>query len=330
MYDRLMSSIVAVSLAFLVWLYARSRGTETLDGMPIPVRITLDADQANDYELEITGPSQVTVSFLGTPSRLRSLRTMLQQDNLRAEVVLRVPDDRQNDSRYVQEVRVDESNIQAPHGVTPLVVEGRNHVQVCLRRLIERRLAVHFSPVPEDFAGQVTIEPPSVLVRGPKEILDRTRVISTLPFNLPDIDAALEEGSFTAGAVPLVRELEGREIQVTPTTVKVLLSLKPGQKLYELTDVPVEFLCPAGFDWRARFVGGESAGRISLRILGPALAEPPAVTAFVDLTTPGRRLGSGLYTDEPIRLQLPKDFELAQSPPRAATFRLTSATANHR
>src|SRR5262249_18245668 len=158
---------------------------------------------------------------------------------------------------------------------TPLVVEGRNHVQVCLRRLIERRLPVHFTAVPEDFPGQAVIEPPAVLVRGPKEVLDRTRVISTQPFNIPDIDAALEEDSFSAGAVPLVHELEGRAIQIAPASVKVTLSLKPGQKLYELTDVPVEFLCPGSFPWRAKFVGGANAGRISLRILGPALTDPP-------------------------------------------------------
>lgn len=329
MYDRLMSSVVAVSLAFLVWLYARSRSQEMLDSIPIPVRITLDADQANDYEMEITGSSQIPVSFMGTSSRLRLLRGLLHESALQADVILHVPDDRQKDSRYVQDVRIDESAIQTPHGVTPLVVEGRNHVQVCLRRLAERRLPVHFTPMPEDFAGQVVIEPPSVLVRGPKEILDRTRVISTQPFNMPDIDAALEEDSFTAGAVPLIRELEGRPIQSTPAAVKVLLSLKPGQKLYELTDVPVEFLCPAKFSWRAQFTGGENAGRISLRILGPTLAEPPTVTAFVDLTTPGRQFSSGLYTDEPIRLQLPKEFELAQSPPKAAAFRLTGAGPKH-
>jgi YbbR-like protein len=330
MYDRILSSLVALSLAVLVWLYARSRNLDTLDSVPVPVRITLAADQANDYEMEITGTSQVPVSFMGTASRLRGLRGMLQQGALLAQAPLRVPDDRLNDSRYVADVRIDESNIQAPHGVTPLVLEGRNHVQVCLRRLVERRLPVHFTPAPDDFAGQVVIEPSSVLVRGPKEILDRTRVVPTQPFNLPDIDAALEEDAFTAGAVPLVRELEGRPVEVTPATVKIRLTLKPGQKLYELTDVPVEFLCPANFPWRTQFVGGPSAGRISLRILGPALSDPPAVTAYIDLTTAGRHFESGLYMDEPIRLQLPKDFELAQSPPKAATFRLTATVVKQR
>jgi hypothetical protein len=329
MYDRFMSFLVAVSLAVLIWLYARSRNLETLDSVPIPVQITLAADQAGDYEMEMTGASQVPVSFMGMPSRLRSLRGLLQQGALQAMVELRVPDDRLNDSRYVRDVRIEESNIQAPHGVTPLVLEGRNHVQVCLRRLVERRLPVHFSPVPEDFTGQVAIEPPSVLVRGPKEILDRTRVISTQPFNLPEIDAALEEDACT-GSVPLIHELEGRPVQTSPSTVKVRLTLKPGQKVYELTDVPVEFLCPANFPWRARFIGGDETGRISLRVLGPALAEPPAVSAFVDLTQPGRQFASGLYPDEPVRLQLPKDFELAQSPPRAPAFRLTSMSGKQR
>src|SRR5262249_44538194 len=73
MYDRLMSSLVALSLAVLIWLYARSRNVETLDSVPIPVQISLAADQASDYEMEMTGASQVPVSFMGTPSRLRGL-----------------------------------------------------------------------------------------------------------------------------------------------------------------------------------------------------------------------------------------------------------------
>ena len=94
MYDRIMSSLVAVSLAVLIWLYARSRNVDTLDSVPIPVQITLAADQANDYEMEMTGASQVPVSFMGMPSRLRSLRGLLQQGALQAMVELRVPDDR--------------------------------------------------------------------------------------------------------------------------------------------------------------------------------------------------------------------------------------------
>src|SRR5262249_9699701 len=43
MIDRLISFLVALSLAFLVWLYARSREQESLDNVPVPVQISLAA-----------------------------------------------------------------------------------------------------------------------------------------------------------------------------------------------------------------------------------------------------------------------------------------------
>src|SRR5207248_2934033 len=45
MIDRLLSLFVAVSLALLVWLYARSRDQEVLDHVPIPVEVTLAPGQ---------------------------------------------------------------------------------------------------------------------------------------------------------------------------------------------------------------------------------------------------------------------------------------------
>ena len=45
MLDRLVSALVAVSLAFLVWLYMRSRDQEILDNVPVPVQISLAPNQ---------------------------------------------------------------------------------------------------------------------------------------------------------------------------------------------------------------------------------------------------------------------------------------------
>ena len=71
MLDRFLSVLVAVSLAFLVWLYVRSRDQEMLDNVPVPVQITLASGLEEHYELEINGPSQVPVSFTGPRSRMR-------------------------------------------------------------------------------------------------------------------------------------------------------------------------------------------------------------------------------------------------------------------
>jgi hypothetical protein len=48
------------------------------------------------------------------------------------------------------------------------------------------------------------------------------------------------------------------------------------------------------------------------------------VVAFIDLT--GKKYDQGFYADEPFRLQLPKEFQLAQSPPRSGAFRLVPVT----
>ena len=41
MIDRLISALIALSMAFLVWMYMRSRDLDTLDNVPVPVRINL-------------------------------------------------------------------------------------------------------------------------------------------------------------------------------------------------------------------------------------------------------------------------------------------------
>ena len=42
--------------------------------------------------------------------------------------------------------------------------------------------------------------------------------------------------------------------------------------------------------------------------------------AYIDLTA--GKFEPGLYADEPVRLQFPPDFQLAQEPPRSAAFQL--------
>jgi len=83
--------------------------------------------------------------------------------------------------------------------------------------------------------------------------------------------------------------------------------------------VPVQFLCPANFGLRPHFVD-ERDGKISLRLTGPAAESPPPVGAFIDLTGP--EIKAGLYAEEPVKLQLPRDFQLAQEPPKSRPFQL--------
>src|SRR3954467_1639453 len=175
MFDRILSMLVALSLALLVWLYARSRDQEALDNVPVPVEGTLPPCQADIYHVELTGPTLVTASFSGPPLRIRELQGVLQRKELRVEVTLTVPDERLRESRYSDTVVVESGDVHVPPGVTVLLSEGRNRIPVTLHRLVERRLPVRFDHAQEEPPGPVVLEPATVLVRGPKEVLDRAR-----------------------------------------------------------------------------------------------------------------------------------------------------------
>jgi hypothetical protein len=319
MIDRILSVLVALSLALLVWLYARSRDQETLDNVSVPVQVAVAPGQADHYSLEMTGPTAVLVSFTGPPTRLRDLQGMVQHNELRVTLTAGVPDEHLHEPRFTPTLRVEAADLHAPAGVTAAVVEGRNRIPVTMHRLVERRLPVRFDPVTEEPVGPVVLEPATVLVRGPQEVLDRARCIPTQPSELPARPANASSQS-AVGRVPLVTELEGRPVCTVPSRVSVRVPAQT-RKVYELADVPIHFLCPADFSLRPRFFDDRS-GRVTLRLQGPVQEEPPRVYVFIDLTR-ARFISGGNH--EPLQIQLPKDFQLAQDPPHVAAFELLPA-----
>jgi hypothetical protein len=321
MTDRILSSLVALSLALLVWLYARSRDQEILDNVTLPVQISLAPGDAEHYSLEVNGPSQAVVSFSGPADRIRDLRGEIQRNELHIDVVLPVPEAHRDEGRYSDTVAIDASRVPAPPGVTPLVAEGRNRIPVTVRHLVTRPLPVRFDALQEDPAGPVVIDPPVVLVTGPQEVLDHARAIPTLPSDLPMRPANAPPNTAAVGRVALVQELEGRPVRVEPS--KVTVKAPPQlRKEYVLPDVPIHFLCPADFTLRPEFFSDRD-GRVTLRAAGPVQAEAPKVFAFIDLTHGHYESGSN---HEPLQVQfLQKDFQLIDDQPRVVTFSLQPA-----
>lgn len=322
MIDRIISILVSFCLALLVWLYLRSRDHEMLDNVPIPVQISLARNQAEHYDLEVSGASQVYASFSGPPSRIRELRGLIQRAALKVEITLEVAEERAKESRFSDTVRVETSQIHPPPGVTAIVVEGRNHIPVVLHRLVERRLPVRFDAGGEErVISRTDIQPLSVLVRGPQEIIDRLRNIPTQPYCVPPNQESTTDGTAQQTAlVPLVSEIDGRSITTSPSNVRVRLTLRQQQRVHELTEVPVQFLCPPNFTLRPLF-SDERAGKISLRLQGPANDEPPVVVAYIDLSN--RKWDAGLY-EEPIKFHLPRDYQFVGTPPKSAAFQLVA------
>jgi YbbR-like protein len=315
----LLKGVVALSLAFLCWLYARSRHQETLDDILIPVRVALaDADEGR-HDVDIAGTSRVLVSFGGPPSCMRELRSQLQRGVVLVTCTLAVPEDKQNESSYRTTLHVQADDVPVPPGVSVNICEGHNAVPLTVHRIVERLVPVRLETVGEGHISQVKLEPATVLVRGPQDILDQLRAVPTQPYPLPPVpDTAASNESLFRGELTLVKEIDGRPVQCNPATVAFRFRLHPRQRTYELADVPVYFLCPPDFPWKPTFATPTQA-KVTLRVIGPASDENPQVQAFVDLTQgqfePGRNR-------EPLRLQLPRDYQPASEGPQLVTFTL--------
>jgi hypothetical protein len=275
MLDRLLSAFVAVSLALLIWLYARSRDQETLDHVPIPVEVALNAGQRDLYHLEVANPSEVLATFTGPPTRIREVRSLLQRDKLRVEIPFVVPSERLKENRIYETLLVESNHLETPPGVSTSLVTGRNQVRIVLHRLGEKRLRVRLDPRLANEVEASNIEPSTVMVRGPLEVLERTQSITTQPGALPSTTQSIV-------TLPLVRELEGREVECEPDYICVKLTGAPF-KTYQVRDIPINFLTPPGFPYRPQS-SGDRGGKVSVRVVGPSRDGAPHVLAFVDLT----------------------------------------------
>ena len=329
MLDRLLSVFVAVSLALLIWLYARSRDQETLDSVPVPVDVVLGTTQAEQYSLEIVGPAQVLATFSGTPTRIREVRSLLQRDQLRIELNYTVPVDRMKENRVTESLLIEPSELNLPPGVTAGLLAGRNQVRLVLYKLGDRQLPVRVDHSLETESSAYQVEPALVRVRGPLEVLERMRAIPTQPALLPD------PGSRKAASVALVRDLEGRPIQCDPPCVTVRAAAS--RKNYELTDVPIQFLTPAGFPYQPRITGNQAC-QVTLHVVGPVQDEPPHPFVFLDLTGKayrdliGQKPARNLAFEEPLQFHLPRGFQLEDAPSRPIAFELVpnaNSSADH-
>jgi hypothetical protein len=236
MSDRIVTPIIALGLAVLVWLYTRSRDQEVLDNY-VEVDLQVDPAQADSYELEIKGPSergsrpQVRVSFAGPPSRIRELRARLAKGQVRLRRAISVPKEMLGEKSYADEVRLHASEIPVPSGVQAVIAENQNRIDVVLWRLVQRDLRVDLKHDAPDRMEHAIVDPSTVVVRGRQAILDKKDSIPTEPYTVPPgLGATTPYVTDIPVSVPLVKTLEGRSIQPMPEQVAVRFRLRPQQK----------------------------------------------------------------------------------------------------
>ena len=313
--------VVAICLACLVWLYIHNRARNSIERVAVPVQVALAAHQRDHFVLEMPESRSVMVSFSGPHARLREVRRKLQRGQLKANVSLTIAEDKKSEAMFNEIVQIDEDAIAVPVGVK--VEIGHESMAVTVHRLMERTLPVKLETTGDARVAQIKIEPESVMVRGPKSVLDRVSYVPTQPYAVQvSAETQLTAEANVRGQVALVTELDGRPIQTNPASVQFRLKATPKQRIYELSDVPIHFLSGKDSPWRPRFADAKD-GKVTLKLIGPASEQVPPVLAFVDLTSGNLARGRNL---EPLRLQLPKDFQLAQPATPLVAFYLDDIT----
>jgi hypothetical protein len=317
--------LIACCLAFIVWMYLHSRAQQTMEHMQIPVVVQLAPSQRDHFLIETPTVPKATVSFSGPSSRMRELKKKLFRGQIQAIVQYTVLDDKQKESTFNDTANLEAAKINLPPGIMMEWNDANLSVPVTVHRIVERVL-----PVKLDFTGDVrisdvVIEPASVTVRGPKSVLDRTQALSTLPFVLSVPAGEEPKASQARDNLDLASELDGRAVQVTPSQVHLKCKVMPLKRIFEIADVPVRFAIPDQYPWLPRFA--EKYGKITIRIIGPAGDEVPRVRAYIDLAQEAFTRGHNV---SPVRIELPKDFELVERrTPMAAFYLEDSSSGEH-
>lgn len=326
MFDRyFITPIIALGLAFLVWVYLRSRDQE-VQSYPIPIEVSLDPQQADRYSFDSKPENQtVRVKFYGLPSRLREVKEQVESKALVIRQMVRVPVvvDQRQDNEYQDTIQFDSSSLTLPLGVHADInpVEGR--LQVKLRRMMEKTVqlqAMVTTGSAQYEVDNIRVEPATVKVYGPKSVLEQMTQLVLDPWQprLPGGLTMTEEE--VTGSVRLPNKIKQEMVKLTPDHVELRARLKPALRVYEINDVPISFMCPANFPYRPQFTAERNGTLPLLKIRGP-LNRNPDVKAYIDLTS-RPNLKPGLYPDEAIMIDLPNGYYLAQDPPRLSAFKL--------
>ena len=260
MIDRILSSLAALSLALLVWLYARSRDQEILDNVTLPVQISLAQADADHYSLEVNGPAQAVVSFSGPAERIRELRGEVQRNELHVAVVVSIAGSAATSPLFRHGPHRNLARCRPRPASRRSSPQGRNRIPVTIRRLATQEMFVSFDSLQQAPPDSVVIEP-KVVRHGAAGSVRRAS------FDPDRAVAAADAAGRRAGRRGPHRPCRPRAGAGRPA--------RPGGHADghrpagrracrpALRNVPIHFLCPPDFTLRPEFFNDRDS-RVSL------------------------------------------------------------------
>ena len=203
--------VLAIVLACLVWYGNALDRRERISERQLDTAVTL-VNVPPDMVITSEVPRFLSLRVRGPLSRLRSL------DPVQTGVVI----DLRGAGEGEREFPVETRNVIVPPGVEVLAVSP-SQVPLRLERIGRRhvplRVQVVGEPAPGMAVGEVTVEPPTALVSGPRLQLAALQAVTSDPVNVDGADGPVEALVALRSPNPLMTVVE-------PLTVKVTVAIE--------------------------------------------------------------------------------------------------------
>jgi len=203
--------VLAIVLACLVWYGNALDRRERISERQLDTAVTL-VNVPPDMVITSEVPRFLSLRVRGPLSRLRSL------DPVQTGVVI----DLRGAGEGEREFPVETRNVIVPPGVEVLAVSP-SQVPLRLERIGRRhvplRAQVVGEPAPGMAVGEVTVEPPTALVSGPRLQLAALQAVTSDPVNVDGADGPVEALVALRSPNPLMTVVE-------PLTVKVTVAIE--------------------------------------------------------------------------------------------------------
>ena len=265
-------AVMAAVLAVLLWVYADQHITRQ-ESLAIPLRLVLPADiraqtSVTVLRVRVSGPNRAVAALKEREGELRinytpDVETSALESSKTITIVL-TP----NDVRLPAEVNI--------LGIEPDTLQAK------LIRYAEKTLSVSPTIVGEVASGyeigeNILVDPPSVAVRGPEDLLERLEAIPTEPVSVQGLKA-----SHTRGGVKIATKAGDSTLECD-RTVDVLVPIKRQVIQREFANIPVAVFAPADFPYRVNLSTRKS---VSLRGTKEAISalRPEDIRLFVDVS----------------------------------------------
>lgn len=209
-----LSLAVALFFACLLWYANALERRERISERQLDAPLTF-VNIGNDLVITSEVPLGLTLRLRGPLSRLRSL----------AASDVGVVVDLRSVGEGDHEVAVETRHVSVPAGVDVLAVSP-SRLPLRLERIVRRRLPVQpplsGSPAPGLVVGRVLTEPATVLVSGPRLVLETLPGVLTDPVVIAGVSSTVETVVAVHSPHSLVRIVE-------PATVRVAVTILPGR-----------------------------------------------------------------------------------------------------